>query len=139
MAVLASPAPAAEPMSELNTTPLIDVMLVLLIMLIITIPAQTHSVKLDLPNGSPPVDLRQGRNKLVVTEAGALLFNGAAVTRPELQSLLLAAGQLPQEPELQLQPEAAAPYGVVDEVLVMTKKAGLKRLGFVGNEAYARF
>jgi biopolymer transport protein ExbD len=139
MAVLASPAPAAEPMSELNTTPLIDVMLVLLVMFIITIPAQTHSVKLDLPNGSPPVDLRQDRNKLVVTEAGALLFNGAAVTRPELQSLLLAAGQLPQEPELQLQPEAAAPYGVVDEVLVMTKKAGLKRLGFVGNEAYARF
>lgn len=140
MATLARPRQplAAEPIADLNTTPLIDVMLVLLIIFIITIPAQTHSVKLDLPTGSP-ITPNALRNKLVVTEAGALLFNGTAVSRPELQSLLFAAGQLPQEPELQLQPEAHAPYGLVDEVLVLTKQAGLTRLGFVGNEAYARF
>ena len=129
-----------EPMAELNTTPLIDVMLVLLIMIIITIPPQTHSVKLDLPSGPPSVtEVKRDKNKLVITAEGELLFNSRGVTRPELQALLIYAGQLPDEPELQLQPAATAPYGIVDEVLVMTKRAQLTRLGFVGNEAYARF
>jgi len=141
MVALAVPIlPAAEPMEELNTTPLIDVMLVLLIMFIITIPPQTHAVELDLPNGPPPpVRVERDRNRLVITKAGGLLFNGTSVTGPQLQSLLFAAGELPQEPELQLQPAADAPYGIVDEVLTMTRKAQITRLGFVGNEAYARF
>ena len=139
MAALIVAAPfTPEPMAELNTTPLIDVMLVLLIMFIITIPPQTHGVKLDLPSGLV-TDVQRDRNKLVITAEGALLFNGRSVTRTELQSLLTYAGQLSDEPELQLQPAATAPYGIVDEVLVMTKRAQLTRLGFVGNEAYARF
>lgn len=135
-----TPQISAEPMSDLNTTPLIDVMLVLIIMLIITIPSQTHSVSLDLPTGKPPLSppLRD-KNKVVVTEGGALLFNGRPVDRSELRVLLDATAQLPQEPELQLQPAALAPYGAVDEVLVAIRQARLSRVGFVGNEQYARF
>jgi biopolymer transport protein ExbD len=141
MAALAfTPQPIPEPMVDLNTTPLIDVMLVLIIMLIITIPSQTHSVSLDLPTGpplkNPPL---LDRNKVVITEAGALLFNGRPVDRAELRALLDATGQLAQEPELQLQPAALAPYGAVDEVLVAVRQAHLNRVGFVGNENYARF
>ena len=127
------------PMMEMNTTPLIDVMLVLLVMLIITIPLQSHAVKLDLPNGPPTVLPDRVKNKLVIGENGALLFNGRGVDRPQLEALLYATGQLRPEPELQLQPAPGAPYGTVDEVLAMTRRAQLTRLGFVGNEAYARF
>ena len=139
MASMTLPAPTgAEPILELNTTPLIDVMLVLIIMLIITIPPQSHAVKLDLPNGTTlSPDLL--RNKVVVTESGRLLFNGTAVTAPQLTSLFERMAQLPVQPELQLQPAAMAPYGAVDEVLVRAKKADLTRLGFVGNEAYRQF
>jgi biopolymer transport protein ExbD len=139
MTVAAVPNDAA-PMMELNTTPLIDVMLVLLVMLIVTIPLQSHAVKLDLPTGTPPrLAPDQMRNKVVVTQGGGLLFNGQAVTRSQLQALLDETGQAAVEPELQLQPAAGAPYGLVDEVLAMTRRAHLTRLGFVGNEAYARF
>jgi biopolymer transport protein ExbD len=128
------------PMMEMNTTPLIDVMLVLLVMLIITIPLQSHAVKLDLPSGTPPsAQPDRVKNKLVIGENGALLFNGRAVDRPQLEALLFESGQLQPEPELQLQPAPGAPYGTVDEVLAMTRRAQLTRLGFVGNEAYASF
>ncbi|WP_114228896.1 MULTISPECIES: ExbD/TolR family protein [Sphingomonas] len=138
--VLTRTAPDAAPMMEMNTTPLIDVMLVLLVMLIITIPQQTHAVKLYLPTGTPPTEeLNPLKNKVVVSATGGLLFNGRAVDRLQLQALLTASGQLDPEPELQLQPEATAPYGPVDEVLAMTRRAQLTRLGFVGNESYARF
>ena len=135
----ASASAVSEPMMDLNTTPLIDIMLVLLIMFIITIPPQSHAVKLDLPIGKRDVQPDPLRNKVVVTEAGSLLFNGAAVTAPELTTLFERMAQLPSQPELQLQPAPAAPYGAVDEVLVRAKRAELTRLGFVGNEAYQRF
>lgn len=139
MASATLPLPSTgEPMMELNTTPLIDIMLVLLIMFIITIPPQSHAVKLDVATGGHrDVDLL--RNKVVVTEGGALLFNGEAVTRPELSALFEQMAQQSVQPELQIQPAATAPYGVVDDVLVRAKKAQLTRLGFVGNEAYQRF
>jgi biopolymer transport protein ExbD len=142
MSMFLAPTPLndAAPITELNTTPLIDVMLVLLVMLIITIPLQSHAVKLDLPVGvKPQREVNAVKNKLVITDTGALLWNGQAVNRPHLQALLTAAGQLDPEPELQLQPAPAAPYGPVDQVLVMTRRAQLTRLGFVGNEAYERF
>jgi len=139
MASVILPQPTAtEPMLELNTTPLIDIMLVLLIMFIITIPPQSHAVKLDVAAGeSGHVDPL--RNKVVVTERGALLFNGEAMSRPELTARFEQMAQLADQPELQIQPAATAPYGVVDDVLVRAKKAELTRLGFVGNEAYQRF
>lgn len=134
-----APAAAAEPMRELNTTPLIDIMLVLLIMFIITIPPQSHAVKVDLPTGRPFPDIDPLRNKVVVSEEGALLFNGTPVSASQLTTQFERMAQLPRQPELQLQPAAMAPYRVVDDVLVRAKRAELTRLGFVGNEAYQRF
>ena len=101
----------AEPMMEINTTPLIDVMLVLIIMLIITIPPQTHAVKLDLPQNNPndiPPPIDPIKNKIVVTQAGQILWNGVAVDLGQLKLFLDATQQIDPVPELHLQPEAEA-------------------------------
>ena len=131
---------AAEPMIDINTTPLIDVMLVLLIMLIITIPIQTHAVKLDLPvnqaNPPPPPPIDPVKNKVVVTSDGKILWNGAPVTQPQLRSYLDVTQQMNPIPELHLQPDATARYELVDEVLAVTKQAHVQKMGFVGNEYY---
>lgn len=127
-----------EPMSAINTTPLVDVMLVLLIMFIITIPVQSHAVKMDLPIG-PPLPTRSVSNMLVVTEHGALLWNGQQASDRQIQATLAATQRMTPIPELHLRPEAAARYERVDEVLAMTKRAQVERMGFVGNEAYRNF
>ena len=130
-----------EPMMDINTTPLIDVMLVLLIMFIITIPIQTHAVKLDLPqnnnNVTPPID--PVKNKVVITTAGQVLWNGAPVDLVTLRQYLDLTQQMNPIPELHLQPEPTARYELVDEVLAVTKRAHVEKMGFVGNEAYANF
>ena len=131
----------AEPMMEINTTPLIDVMLVLIIMLIITIPPQTHAVKLDLPQNNPndtPPPIDPIKNKIVVTQAGQILWNGVGVDQVQLRQFLDATQQIDPVPELHLQPEAEARYELVDEVLAVTKKANVTKMGFVGNEAYMK-
>ena len=129
----------AEPMMEINTTPLIDVMLVLLIMFIITIPIQTHAVKLDLPQNNPndtPPPIDPVKNKIVITQAGQILWNGAAVNQQQLRQYLDISQQMDPVPELHLQPEPEARYELVDEVLAVTKQAKVSKMGFVGNEAY---
>jgi biopolymer transport protein ExbD len=128
-----------EPMMDMNVVPLIDVLLVLLIMFIITIPVQSHAVKLDLPvnqpnDTPPPVD--PIKNRLVVTAAGVVLWNGAPVNLTQLRQYLDISQQMNPIPELHLQPEPDAPYGLVDEVLAVTKRAHVEKMGFVGNEAY---
>jgi biopolymer transport protein ExbD len=128
-----------EPMMDINTTPLIDVMLVLLIMFIITIPPQSHAVKLDLPQDTgdttpPPID--PIKNQIIVTEGGAVLWNGTQVTLIQLRQYLDVTQQMDPIPELHLQPEANARYELVDEVLAVTKQAKVTKMGFVGNEAY---
>ncbi|MEN3973347.1 biopolymer transporter ExbD [Sphingomicrobium sp. XHP0235] len=128
----------AAPMSDLNTTPLIDVMLVLLIMFIITIPIQSHAVKIDLPTaGALPETLDPVRNKIVILEAGTIVWNGEPVSFADLETLLDLTTQIEVEPELHLQPEGDAPYDVVDHVIAATKRAGVTKVGFVGNEAYS--
>ena len=130
-----------EPMMDINTTPLIDVMLVLLIMFIITIPIQTHAVKLDLPQNNnsvtPPID--PVKNKVVITTAGQVLWNGAPVDLVTLRQYLDLTQQMNPIPELHLQPEPTARYELVDQVLAVTKRAHVEKMGFVGNEAYANF
>ncbi len=131
-----------EPMMEINTTPLIDVMLVLLIMFIITIPVQSHAVKLDLPINDPnqiqpPVD--PVKNRLSITSGGAVTWNGTPVNLQQLRQYLEISQQMNPIPELHMQPEADAPYGLVDEVLAVTKRAHVEKMGFVGNEAYMKF
>jgi biopolymer transport protein ExbD len=128
-----------EPMMDINTTPLIDVMLVLLIMFIITIPIQTHAVKLDLPidqpnQTPPPVD--PVKNKIVISQAGQVTWNGVPVDLTTLRQYLDITTQMDPVPELHLQPEPNARYELVDEVLAVTKRANVTAMGFVGNEAY---
>ena len=128
------------PIIDLNTTPLIDVMLVLLIMFIITIPIQTHAVKLDLPVDDPtnttPPPIDPVKNKVVVTQGGAVLWNGAPVNLTQLRQFLDVTQQMDPIPELHLQPEPDARYELVDQVLAVTKQAKVSKMGFVGNEAY---
>jgi biopolymer transport protein ExbD len=128
-----------EPMMDINTTPLIDVMLVLLIMFIITIPIQTHAVKLDLPvnsdtNTPPPID--PVKNKIVITPQGQVLWNAEPVDLIRLRQYLDITQTMTPIPELHLQPDANARYELVDEVLAVTKRANVEKMGFVGNEAY---
>ena len=134
--------PGGQPMSDINMTPLIDVMLVLLIMFIITIPIQTHAVKLDLPvdqPNTPPPPIDPVKNKVVITANGQILWNGAAVNPQQLRQYLEVSQQMNPIPELHLQPEPEARYELVDEVLAITKRAHVEKMGFVGNEAYMNF
>jgi biopolymer transport protein ExbD len=129
-----------EPMMDMNTTPLIDVMLVLLIMFIITIPVQTHAVKIDLPvpsdNAASNVD--PVKNKVMIDSAGTISWNGTPIDLAQLSVFLEQTKQLPVEPELQIQPDPYARYLIVDNVLAVVKRSGVGKLGFVGNEQYAR-
>ena len=128
-----------EPMMEINTTPLIDVMLVLLIMFIITIPIQTHAVKLDLPvnnQNNPPPPIEPIKNVVGINAQNQILWNGTPVTPEQLRQYLDITQQMNPIPELHLQPDATARYEVVDEVLAITKKAHVQKMGFVGNEYY---
>lgn len=124
-------------MLEMNTTPLIDVMLVLLIMFIITIPPTAHTVKIDLPIG--PGVVNPIKNKVVVTASNRILWNGMTATSAELRAYLAASQRLHPRPELQLQPEADARYELVDAVLADTKRADITQMGFVGNEQHRNF
>ena len=127
------------PIMEINTTPLIDVLLVLLIMFITTIPLQSHAVKLDLPSGPVKILPDPIRNKVVITDAGAILWNGSPISRNGLRQTLALTTQMDPRPELHLQPEPDARYELVDEVLAVTKRTGVSKVGFVGNERYLTF
>ncbi len=129
---------SGESMLDINVTPLIDVMLVLLIMLIMTIPPQTHAVKLDLPvnNQTPPPPIQPLKNTVGVTAAGQITWNGTPITQEQLRQYLEVTQQMNPIPELHLQPDATARYELVDEVLAITKKAHVQKMGFVGNEYY---
>jgi len=131
-----------SPMMEMNTTPLIDVMLVLLIMFIITIPVATHSVDIDLPPPAPPNSVppvNPIRNKVVVTESGTVAWNAAPVSGSELVTLLKATTTMDPEPELQFQPESEASYDLSSKVLNIIKGSKVTKFGFVGNEQYSEF
>jgi biopolymer transport protein ExbD len=132
-----------EPMMDINTTPLIDVMLVLLIMFIITIPIQTHAVKIDLPvddpNNQTPPPVNPIRNKIVIEPNGAVMWNGAPVNDVMLRQYLDITTTMTPVPELHMQPHPESKYDVVDRVLAITKRANVTAMGFVGNEAYGNF
>ncbi len=131
-----------SPMMEMNTTPLIDVMLVLLIMFIITIPVATHAVNIDLPSAqNPPPDtpIKPDKNKVVLTADAKILWNGTEVQQGQLRSLLAQTLALPVEPELQFQPDEQAPYDLAAHVLNIIKASGVTKFGFVDNEQYVNF
>ena len=131
-----------SPMMEMNTTPLIDVMLVLLIMFIITIPVATHSINIDLPAPTPPTDVpppKHDKNKVSVTPSNVITWNNQPVTMGELLFQLQATLQIKPEPELQFQPDPQAPYDTTAKVLNVIKGSGVSAFGFVGNEAFVSF
>lgn len=123
-------------MIEMNTTPLIDVLLVLIVMLIITIPVQTHAVKLDMPrpNTNQP-DTQPEVIDLVVDFDGTLLWNNQAVPNGDtLVSYFEEAAAKDPQPELHLRPNKLAKYDVVAKVLATAQRKGIKNIGIVGNE-----
>ena len=128
-----------EVMMEINTTPLIDVMLVLLIMLIITIPAQLHSVNLDLPVAAPPTKkVEPVVIKIEVDANNQIAWNGKALaSREELQSKLQEASQRDPQPELHVRSHAKAKYETTMAVMANAQRLGLKKLGIVGAEQFA--
>jgi biopolymer transport protein ExbD len=130
-----------EPMMEINTTPLIDVMLVLLIMFIITLPVMTHAVKLDMPrptsNPKPPEVLVDPIN-LEIDFDGSLIWNGSQVELTSLEGYFRTEASKNPQPELHVRPNRRANYDTVAKVLAIAQRNGMQRIGFVGNEDFMR-
>ena len=127
------------PMMDMNMTPLIDVLLVLLIMFIITIPIQTHAVKVDLPVNSknPPQNpIDPEKNKISIDASGTVAWNGSPVDEVTLRQYLDQTAGMNPEPELHFQPDPQARYEVVDRTLAVVKRSSITKLGFIGNEQY---
>jgi biopolymer transport protein ExbD len=123
---------------DINTTPLIDVMLVLLIMLIITIPIQTHAVKLDLPAGNPPPPPVPPQVVTIdVDFDGSITWNGDPVRgEADLQTRMRTAATQPDQPEIHLRPNKLVTYKYVAHVMADAQRLGLTKLGLVGNEQF---
>ena len=136
MAMSAGMPADGEPMSEINTTPLIDVMLVLLIMLIITIPPQTHAVKLDMPvSESPPPTVPPPPPVTIdVDFDGTIYWSGAVVDRNQLDEYMvgLAAWPFDQQSEIHIRPHKRSKYGDVAHVMASAQRNGLQKMGVIG-------
>src|SRR5436190_15575182 len=129
-----------EVMVDINTTPLIDVMLVLLIMLIITIPIQLHSVNLNMPSGNPPPPTAP---PVVVTIDidfdGTVLWNGEIIPdRSALEARLANTAAMPDQPEVHLRPNKLVEYKAVAMVMASAQRLGVTKLGMVGNEQFVK-
>ena len=125
-------------MLDINTTPLIDVMLVLLIMLIITIPIQTHAVKLNMPVGNPPPPTVPPEVVTIELDFdGTLLWNGQVVPdRPTLEARLQAAAMAAEQPEIHVRPNKLVKYSHVAMVMASAQRLGLKKIGIIGSEQF---
>ncbi len=131
------------PMMEMNTTPLIDVLLVLIIMFIITVPPPTHAVNIDLPvqdpNQQPDDPIKPVINKIIILPTNEIQWNGTPVSLEQMEQFLVETKSMKPEPELQFQPDPNANYDIVDRALAKVKGSGITKFGFVGNEQYRVF
>lgn len=131
------PTANADMLVDINTTPLIDVMLVLLIMLIVTIPIQMHAVKLNMPVANPPSPVQPEVVTIEVDFDGTILWNGQVVpNRSELEVRLRTAAAMPVQPEIHLRPNKLVKYEHVAMVMVSAQRLGLTKLGLIGNEQF---
>lgn len=126
-----------EPLSDINTTPLIDVMLVLLIMLIVTLPPQRHSVQLDTPlppppNQPPPPEDLPDPIRIMIGFDGSISWMGTTVSRAELDRNLKTEAARSVQPEIHIEPDREAQYGVVAHVMASAQRNGLKKMGVIG-------
>ena len=130
-----------EANAEINVTPFVDIMLVLLIMLIMTLPPITNSVNIDLPTPStvPTNNVEPVKNKIVLSNNDEILWNGLAINDAQLVANLQQTLTFAVEPELQFEPEPNASYNLSAQVLNIIKQSGVTKFGFVGNEKYRVF
>ncbi|MGI4720486.1 MAG: ExbD/TolR family protein [Janthinobacterium lividum] len=128
-----------EPMMEMNMTPLIDVLLVLIIMMIITIPKQDHSVNLNMPVGTPP-PMTNEKPVVVTIDVdfdGTILWDGQVVSnRSELEAKMNSVAAMPNQPEVHLRPNKLVEYKVVAGVMATAQRLGVTKIGMVGNEQF---
>ncbi len=137
MAMSISAGGSNEPMVDMNTTPLIDVMLVLLIMFIITLPVMTNSINLDMPHlidgGTPATE----KIDLTIDYDGTILWNGVVIESiAQLEQLFRAEAAKPNQPELHVRPDKRAKYDHVAQVLGSAQRNGIQRIGFAGQEQF---
>jgi biopolymer transport protein ExbD len=126
-----------DPVSEINTTPLIDVMLVLLVMLLITLPPERHAVNLDTPippppDAPPPPPSEIEPIRLQIEQSGVIMWMGEEVSRSELDRRLKVEGQRDEQAEIHIEPNRRAKYGVIAHVMASVQRNGLKKMGVIG-------
>jgi biopolymer transport protein ExbD len=128
-----------EVMMDINTTPLIDVMLVLLVMLIITIPIQLHAVNLEMPVGVPPSDaIKPEKVQIDIDEKSIVYWQGLPVSAAELDAKMALLAQQPVQPEIHLRPNKDCHYAVFANVLSSTKRKGLSKIAVIGSEQFVK-
>jgi biopolymer transport protein ExbD len=130
---------SAEPevMMEINTTPLIDVMLVLLVMLIITIPIQLHSVNLEMPVGAPPTNMiKPEKIKIDINEQNVIFWQGLPVSAQELDEKMKEIALQPWQPEVHVRPNKDSQYAVFANVLSSSKRLGVNKIAVIGAEQF---
>jgi len=126
-----------EVMMDINTTPLIDVMLVLLVMLIITIPIQLHSVTLEMPVGAPPVNKVQPEKiQINIDEKSTVFWQGSPVTTAELDEKMTSSASLNPQPEVHIRPHKSSQYAVFASVLSSSRRCGLTKVAVIGSEQF---
>lgn len=127
----------AQPIAEINTTPLVDVMLVLLIMFILIVPVASHKVPVDLPQPGPTPPVPPPVHRLDLDAAGQLYWDGQSIGAAELNRRLASAAADPAQPVLHMNAHDETRYERFDEVLAAVRRAGIDRLGFVGQQRFA--
>ena len=139
MHIHAGSEPERDVMVDINTTPLVDVLLVLIVMLIITIPIQLHSANIEMPGlRAPQPAVPPPVVQVDITPAGQFLWNGQLLAgREALESKLREAATQPEQPEIHLRPHRSAKYDAVAAVLSSAQRLGLRKVGLVGSEQFA--
>ena len=139
MAIVARRSPiATEPLGDMNVTPFIDVLLVLLIMFIMVIPIATHALLIPIPTGKPPLQMLE-TNVVSIDRQDRLYWNGQVLERQALLNQLAGAAAMEEQPVIRFEPEALASYETSARTIALIKDSGIERFAFVGNHKYREF